>query len=179
MAWCCFSRRISKPCFKLTSIISTQNKWNNLEGTYYPSELNSGLTIMLELEALTYWNCNFLVHIVHQPFVTTASPPTGNSRDDFSSIIALLEALHCEDLQRVIALLFVIVNCTGVYLRNITSPSPGTARELERLLPHTIIPAIPPSMPVGGEAVFTNDWCISSKDSLRVFQLILILIACA
>ena len=38
------------------------------------------------------------------------------SRDnDFSSITVLLKALHCGDLLRVIALLFIIVNSTGVY----------------------------------------------------------------
>ena len=51
-------------------------------------------------------------------------PPTGSSRDnDFSSIRALLKALHCGNLLRVVALLFIIVNSRGVYLRNISSLS--------------------------------------------------------
>ena len=64
--------------------------------------------------------------LMHQSLVTTAPPPcpppTGNSGDnDFSAITALLKALYCGDLLRVIALLFIRVNSTGVYLRNITS----------------------------------------------------------
>ena len=47
-----------------------------------------------------------------------------NSGDNnFSSIIALLKALHCQDLLRVIALLFRLVNSMGIYLHNITSPA--------------------------------------------------------
>ena len=54
----------------------------------------------------------------------TPPAPTGNRGvNDFSSVIALLKALHCGDLLRVIALLFIMVNSTGVYLRNITSPA--------------------------------------------------------
>ena len=63
--------------------------------------------------------------IMHQSFVTTSPhEPTGKSGDnDFSSIKALLEAQHCGDLLIVIALFFIKVNSTGVYLRNITSPA--------------------------------------------------------
>ena len=59
--------------------------------------------------------------VMHQSFVTTAPCrppppplPTGNSGDnDVSSITALLKALHCGDLLRVIALPFMRVNFTG------------------------------------------------------------------
>ena len=52
------------------------------------------------------------------------SPPKGDSGDnDFSSIRTLLKALHCGDLLRVIALLFIRVNFTGIYLHNITRPA--------------------------------------------------------
>ena len=37
--------------------------------------------------------------------------------------LALLKALGCGDLLRVITLLFIIVNSTGVYRCNITSPA--------------------------------------------------------
>ena len=83
--------------------------------------------------------------IIHQSFVTTAPPTTRNSGDnDFSSITALLNALHCRDLLTVIALLFITVNSTGVKLHNITSPAltwhcRGTQ---EATAPH-INPAIP------------------------------------
>ena len=60
-------------------------------------------------------------NIMHQSFVTTAPPPTEKSGDDFSSIKALLKALHCGDLLRVIAPLFIIVNSMGAYFRNITN----------------------------------------------------------
>ena len=86
-----------------------------------------------------------LGHIMHQSFVTTAPPPTGNSGDnDFSSIRALLKALHCVALLRVIALLFIRVNFTGVYMRNITSPAftrycGGTQKVIAR----TLVPLSP------------------------------------
>ena len=82
----------------------------------------------------------FITHFMHQSFVTTAPPPTGNSGDnDFSSIRALLKALHCGDLLSVIALLFIRVNFTGVYLGNITSPAftrycGGTQKVIARTL---------------------------------------------
>ena len=92
------------------------------------------------------------------------SPPTGNSRDnDFSSTTALLKALYCGDLLRVIALLFIRVNSTGYrYLRNITSPAltqycGGT----QKVIALHISPAIPVGG-VGGGAGVTNDWCITS-----------------
>ena len=45
------------------------------------------------------------------------SPTYGNSGDNyFSSITALLKALHCGDLLRVTTLLFIIVNSTEVYI---------------------------------------------------------------
>ena len=90
-----------------------------------------------------------LWYIMHQPFVTTpphppsTHPPTENSGDnDFSSITALLKAQHCGELLRNISLLFIIVNSTGVYLHNITSPT-LTAGELKRSLPRTLAPQSP------------------------------------
>ena len=59
--------------------------------------------------------------LMHYSFVTTAPPhppPTGNSGDnEFSSIKALLKALHCGDLLRVIAPRFIIVNSKRAYFR--------------------------------------------------------------
>ena len=67
------------------------------------------------------WTTRFNHSVMHQSFVTPApTRPMGNSGDNnFSSI----KALHCGDLLRVITLLFIIVNSTGVYLCNITSPA--------------------------------------------------------
>ena len=80
----------------------------------------------------------------HQSFVTTAAPrayttPSGNSGDNVSSITALLKALHCRDLLRVIALRFKIVNSMR-YICVISQAQhlPGTAGELKRSLPHTL-----------------------------------------
>ena len=90
-------------------------------------------------------------------------PPTGNSGDnDFSSITALLKALHCGGLLRVITLLFIRVNSTGVYLRNITSPAltrhcGGT----QKVIAHILAPPFPTHpRKWGGGAGVTNDWCI-------------------
>ena len=106
---------------------------------------------------------------MHRSFVTTASPPpppTGNSGDnDFSSVTAL----HCGDLLGVMALLFIMVNSTRVYLHNITSrhlrniTSPALTRivgELERSLPRTLAP-LSPAHPRRWRAVVTNDRCIN------------------
>ena len=90
-----------------------------------------------------------------QPICNHCPPPTGNSKDnDFSSITALLKVLHCGDLLRVIALLFIIVNSTGVYRCNITSPAltqhcGGGGWTQNVTVPH-ISPTIPPPIPVGG-----------------------------
>ena len=82
---------------------------------------------------------------MHQSFVTTAPPPTGNSGgNDFSSITALLKALYCGDLLRVIALLFIRVNSTGyIYVISQAQHLPGTAGEPERSLPRTLAPLSP------------------------------------
>ena len=92
-------------------------------------------------------------------------PPTGNSRNDFSSI----KALHCRDLLRVIAPLFIIVTSTG-YICVISQARhlPGAAGELERSLPRTLAPLSPahPRRLWGGGAVVTNDWCIRTTRSL-------------
>ena len=78
---------------------------------------------------MTFVKVGHIMAFMHQSFVTTAppphpTPPTGNSGDNnFSSITALLKALHRGDLLGVIALLFIRVNFTGVGLRNITSPA--------------------------------------------------------
>ena len=78
----------------------------------------------------------------------------GNSKDnDFSSITALLKALHCGDLLRVIALLFIIVNSMGIYRRYITSPG------LKMSLSRTLAPLSPAHSCRWG-TVATNDWCI-------------------
>ena len=89
---------------------------------------------------------------MHQSFVTTVPPPTGNSGDDdFSSITALLKALYYGDLLRVIALLFIWVNSTGyIYVISQTRHLPGTAGELKRPLPRTLAP-ISPVHPRSGE----------------------------
>ena len=86
-----------------------------------------------------------LTYLMHQLFVTTAPPPTGNSGDnDFSSITALLKALYCGDLLRVIALLFIRVNSTGyIYVISQARHLPGTAGELKRSLPCTLTPLSP------------------------------------
>ena len=108
-------------------------------------------------------------------------PPTGNSGDnDFSSIRALLKTLHCGDLLRVIALLFIRVNFTGVYLRNITSPAftrycGGT----QKVMPRTLAPLSPahPRRWWWGGAGVTNDWCIrceALRNILRFFSTSLI-----
>ena len=89
--------------------------------------------------------------IMHQSFVTTALPPTRNSGDNnFSSITALLKALYCGDLLRVVALLFIRVNSTG---NNITSPS------LTRYCGGTQ-KVIAPHIRWGGVTGVTNDWFI-------------------
>ena len=103
------------------------------------------------------------------------SPPTphlqGNSGDDdFSSIKALLKALHCKDLLRVIARLFITVNSTGVYLRNVTSPAlTWHCGETQKVTaPHFSLAIPRPSLYVcvggggRGGTVVTNDWCIST-----------------
>ena len=113
--------------------------------------------------------CN---HCAPPPPPAPTHTPTGNSGDnDFSSIKALLKALHCGDLLRVIALLFIMVNSLGVYLRNITSWALtwhcGGTQKVTAL---HISPAIPAHLRRwrcgGGGAVVTNDWCITGPDLL-------------
>ena len=86
---------------------------------------------------------------MHQSFVTTASPPppTGNSGDnDFSSITALLKALYCGDLLRVIALLIIRVNSTGyIYVISQARRLPSTAGGQKVIAKH-----ISRAIPVGG-----------------------------
>ena len=115
------------------------------------------------------------VSVMHQSFVTTAPPPHlwVNSRDDFSFIKALLKALHCGDLLRVIALLFIIVNSTGVYLHEYHRRHlPGTAGKIKRSLPCTLAPPIPLGGGRGRAGSGYKCWCIikSSKrgDFLQV-----------
>ena len=100
-------------------------------------------------------------------------PPTGNSGDNnFSSIKALLKAQDCRNLLIVIALLFIKVNSTGVYLCNFT---------YKALQGNSKGPRYPPPIPVGGVggggwgAMVTNDWCITvlSVDSDIVTLLVL------
>ena len=114
------------------------------------------LNLLLEkthLEPLSLSPCSsscletFPDEYLHQSFVTTAPPPphtpTGNSGDnDFSSITALLKALYCGDLLRVINLLFIRVNSTG-YIYVISRHLPGSAGELKRSLPRTLAPLSP------------------------------------
>ena len=93
---------------------------------------------------------------MHQSFVTTAPPPTGNSGDnDFSSIRALLKALHCGGPAESISPalykskfhrgIFVQYHKPGIYLV-LRGNSKGHC----------------PAIPVGGGAGVTNDWCISA-----------------
>ena len=110
---------------------------------------------LLDKEELACRNCCFLTSLsttvsilylfMHQSFVTTDPPPIGNSGDnDFSSITALLKALYCGDLLRVIALLFIRVNSTGyIYIISQARHLPGTAGELKRSLPCTLAPLSP------------------------------------
>ena len=59
------------------------------------------------------------VRSMHQSFVTTDPPPPPSGDNDFSTITALLKALYCGDLLRVIALLFISVNSTGyIYVKS-------------------------------------------------------------
>ena len=79
------------------------------------------------------------------PRDSTAPPPLGNSGDnDFSSITALLKALHCGHLLRVIAMLFMIVlkSHGGVYLSNITSPALRGVGNLKGHCPPHVSPAL-------------------------------------
>ena len=81
-------------------------------------------------------------------FVTTVPsslPPTENCGDnDFSSITTLLKSPALRDLLRVIVLLFIIVNSTGVYLCiSLARYLSGTAGELKSSLPHTLAPLSP------------------------------------
>ena len=83
--------------------------------------------------------------VMHQSFVSIAPPSTGNSGDDnFSSTTALLKVLHCGDLLRVTAPLFILVNLMGVYLRNITSPA--LTRHCEGTQ-NVTVPHISPTIP--------------------------------
>ena len=59
----------------------------------------------------------------------------------------VLKALHCGDLLRVIPLLFITVNSTGVYLRNMTTP-PLWGNSQVHCPAH--YPRYPPPIPVGG-----------------------------
>ena len=90
------------------------------------------------------------------PAPTPTYAPTGNSGDnDISSIKALLKVLHCGDLLRVIAPLFIIVNSKGTNFRNITSPElTGTVGEQKRSLLRTLAllsPAHPRRWGGGGQ----------------------------
>ena len=74
-------------------------------------------------------------------------PPMGNSGDNkFLAIITLLKALHCKDLLRVIAPLFIIVNSTGVSLYNVTSQA-GHCGRTQKVTALHIRPAIPSPSP--------------------------------
>ena len=99
-------------------------------------QLFSGITFQLQLlpwqlKTLNPCHCFYLAlfffsrlynTLMHQSFVTVPHHLRGNRGDDvFSSITTLLKALHCGDLLRIIAMLFITVNSMGVYLRNITS----------------------------------------------------------
>ena len=100
---------------------------------------------------------------MHQSFVTTAPPPTGNSgNDEFSSITPLLKALYCRDLLRIKALLFIRVNSMGyIYVISQAWHLPGGTQKVIAL---HISPAIPAG---GGGAGVTNDWCITLGPSQR------------
>ena len=71
--------------------------------------------------------------------------PMGNSGDnDFFILTALLKALYCGDLLRVIALLFIRVNSLGyIYIISQARHLPGTAGECKRSLPRTLAPLSP------------------------------------
>ena len=115
------------------------------------------LSLVLEFQRYAPVICN------HCPPPT----PRGNSGDnDFSSITALLKALYCGDLLREIALFFIRVNSSGVYLYNITSPA---LTQYCRSLACTLV-RLSPAHPVGGGGGqgdrgtgVTNDWCIRSR----------------
>ena len=97
-------------------------------------------------KAYTVCHCVWNFWTPYAPVICNHYPPnkTGNSGDNFSSITALLKALHCGDLLRVIALLFIIVNSMGVYLRNITRPAlTRHCGELKRSLPCSLAPLSP------------------------------------
>ena len=87
------------------------------------------------------------------------SPTYGEQRGWRPSIIALLKALHCGDLLRVIALLFIIVNSTRVYLCNITSP-PLTCHR--RGTKKVTAPHISPAIPTGFKLAqkFREKWLL-------------------
>ena len=90
---------------------------------------------------------------MHKSFVTTTAPLhlrgiVGGS--DFSSIAALLKAMHYGDLLRVIALLFIIVNSTGVIcVISLARHLLASAGGRKKSLPRTLAP-LSPAKPVGG-----------------------------